>query len=539
LHNIHGNFNMSNMPGAFTSRNSSLNGGPQSNIQQASGSMSNGRFAMNNLPSGLSQQSPASSHGYSGITNNGGSGVSSSLGNSGRMMNSIGNLVNVGNIGRNLSSGGGLNMPGVGSRLNLTAPQMASLLGNSYSGSGGLISQNQFQGGNSHLASMAMLNEMNAREHSTFDINDFPQLGGHFNSAGGSQGQLGLTRKQNVGGFLQQSQEFSIQNEDFPALPGYKGGSSEFPVNMHQKEQLHENVVSMMQSQHLPVGRTGGFSLGGGGYSSHHQQQQQQQQQHSPSVNGAGLSFLPSNNQDLHFHASEGRSSVVPSSGSRAINLQNSVSGAGSYDQLVQQYQQFQKQSQFRLVGTFRDQESKSTPQSSTDRFGLLGLLSVIRMSNPDLTSLALGIDLMTLGLNLNSSENLHKKFASPWSDESAKGDPNFTIPDCFNSTQPPPLNQSTFSRLRQETLFYIFYSMPKEEAQLYAANELHGRGWFFHRELRLWLIRVPNIEPLVKTSLYERGCYICFDPNTWDTIRKDNFVLQYEMVEKRPTIPR
>lgn len=31
------------------------------------------------------------------------------------------------------------------------------------------------------------------------------------------------------------------------------GGNSEFPVNMHQKEQLHENVVSMMQSQHLPV----------------------------------------------------------------------------------------------------------------------------------------------------------------------------------------------------------------------------------------------------------------------------------------------
>lgn len=122
------------------------------------------------------------------------------------------------------------------------------------------------------------------------------------------------------------------------------------------------------------------------------------------------------------------------------------MSGAGSYDQLIQQYQQFQKQSQFRLVGSFRDQDSKSTQasQGSTDRFGLLGLLSVIRMSNPDLTSLALGIDLMTLGLNLNSSENLHKKFASPWSDESAKGEPNYSIPECFNSKQPPALNVSS-----------------------------------------------------------------------------------------------
>ncbi|KAL0369750.1 UNVERIFIED_CONTAM: putative NOT transcription complex subunit VIP2 [Sesamum angustifolium] len=34
--------------------------------------------------------------------------------------------------------------------------------------------------------------------------------------------------------------------------------------------------------------------------------------------------------------------------------------------------------------------------------------------------------------------------------------------------------------------------------------------------------MRVANMEPLVKTSAYERGSYICFDPNTWETIRKD-----------------
>jgi len=39
------------------------------------------------------------------------------------------------------------------------------------------------------------------------------------------------------------------------------------------------------------------------------------------------------------------------------------------------------------------------------DRWGLLGLLSVIRMTDPDLNILALGTDLTTLGLNLNSPE--------------------------------------------------------------------------------------------------------------------------------------
>ena len=46
-----------------------------------------------------------------------------------------------------------------------------------------------------------------------------------------------------------------------------------------------------------------------------------------------------------------------------------------------------------------------SAMPKDADRFGLLGLLSVIRMTDPDLNTLALGTDLTTLGLNLNSSE--------------------------------------------------------------------------------------------------------------------------------------
>ncbi|KAK9059279.1 hypothetical protein SSX86_021898 [Deinandra increscens subsp. villosa] len=290
----------------------------------------------------------------------------------------------------------------------------------------------------------------------------------------------------------------------------------------------------MMQSQqHLPVGRSTVFSLGGA-YSSH-----QQQQQHAP-ITGGG-SFNPANTQDLHFHGSEARNSGMLPTGSRPVNLSNTASSGGSYDHLMQQYQHFQKQSQIRLVNPFRDQDLKSTQtsQSAADRFGLLGLLNVIRMNNPDLTPLALGIDLMTLGLNLNSPDNLYKKFSSPWSDESAKGEPHYSVPECFNTKQSSPLSQDSFSRFSTETLFYIFYSMPKDEAQLFAANELHNRGWFYHRELRLWFSRAPNVELLVKTSTYERGCYYCFDPNTWDTIRKDNFVVQYEMVEDRPVVPR
>ncbi|KAL5169444.1 putative NOT transcription complex subunit VIP2 [Glycine soja] len=598
LHNIHGSFNVPNMPGTLTSRNSTINNVPSGGVQQPTGSLSSGRFTSNNLPVALSQLSHGSSLGHSGVTNRGGIsvvgnpgfssstngvggsipgilptsaavgnrnavpglGVNPILGNAGpRITSSVGNMVGGGNIGR---TGGGLSVPGLSSRLNLGAnsgsgglgmqgqnrlmsgvlpqgsPQVISMLGNSYP-SGGPLSQSHVQAV-SNLNSMGMLNDMNSNDSSPFDINDFPQLTTRPSSAGGPQGQLGSLRKQGLGvsPIVQQNQEFSIQNEDFPALPGFKGGNADYAMDMHQKEQLHDNTVPMMQSQHFSMGRSAGFSLGGT-YSSH----RAQQQQHAPSVSSGNVSFSSVNNQDiLHLHGSDifpsshstyhSQTSGPPGIGLRPLNSPNTVSGMGSYDQLIQQYQQHQNQSQFRLQmsavnQSFRDQGMKSiqTAQPAPDPFGLLGLLSVIRMSDPDLTSLALGIDLTTLGLNLNSSENLHKTFGSPWTDESAKGDPEFTVPQCYFAKQPPALHQGYFSKFSVETLFYIFYS--------------YNRGWFYHKEHRLWLIRVPNMEPLVKTNTYERGSYHCFDPSIFETVRKDNFVLHYEMLEKRPHLPQ
>jgi hypothetical protein len=36
-------------------------------------------------------------------------------------------------------------------------------------------------------------------------------------------------------------------------------------------------------------------------------------------------------------------------------------------------------------------------------------------------------------------------------------------------------------------------------------------------------------VAPLVKTQLHERGSYICFDPNIWDTVHKVTY-LKYNM---------
>lgn len=75
--------------------------------------------------------------------------------------------------------------------IGFAAPQVISMLGNSYSTSGGPLSQSQIQAGNNQLSSMGMLNDVNSNDNSPFDMNDFPQLTGRPSSAGGPQGQLG------------------------------------------------------------------------------------------------------------------------------------------------------------------------------------------------------------------------------------------------------------------------------------------------------------------------------------------------------------
>jgi CCR4-NOT transcription complex subunit 2 len=79
------------------------------------------------------------------------------------------------------------------------------------------------------------------------------------------------------------------------------------------------------------------------------------------------------------------------------------------------QIQQLQQQQQQSGIISGDGQESSTTGQSTEqpslsqlselDRFGLAGLLGMIHSENPDTASLAVGQDLMTLGLDLNQPE--------------------------------------------------------------------------------------------------------------------------------------
>ncbi|KAF9943657.1 hypothetical protein BGZ65_000544, partial [Modicella reniformis] len=107
-----------------------------------------------------------------------------------------------------------------------------------------------------------------------------------------------------------------------------------------------------------------------------------------------------------------------------------------------------------------------------------------------------------------------------------------FHVPACYN-VQPPPPPQAKLSSVLDETLFYMFYSMPRDALQDAAAIELYNRHWRYHKELRLWLIKDQSSSEQSKTPTFERGTYIFFDPNSWEKVKKD-FIVMYDALEER-----
>ncbi|KAL2831903.1 hypothetical protein BJY01DRAFT_239960 [Aspergillus pseudoustus] len=173
---------------------------------------------------------------------------------------------------------------------------------------------------------------------------------------------------------------------------------------------------------------------------------------------------------------------------------------------------------------------------SELDKFGLAGLLRMIHSDSADVASLAVGQDLMTLGLDLNQPEPLHSSFVSPFV-ASVPGIPlehDFALPACYSVANVQPL-QSRIPSFSDETLFYIFYSMPRDVMQEVAAEELMGRKWRYHKIERCWLTRDEAYPgPVdVERGVSERGVYLLWDPASWKKVRRE-FILRYEDLDNR-----
>ncbi|KAJ5484016.1 hypothetical protein N7539_005812 [Penicillium diatomitis] len=204
--------------------------------------------------------------------------------------------------------------------------------------------------------------------------------------------------------------------------------------------------------------------------------------------------------------------------------------------QLLQQRQEQGSEVQEPATGMQSAEQPPLAQMSELDRFGLSGLLRMIHSESADVASLAVGQDLMTLGLDLNQPEPLHTSFASPFvsSMSAVPLEQDFALPACYNVANIQPLS-SRIPGFSDETLFYIFYSMPRDIMQELVAEELMGRKWRYHKLERCWLTRDESYPgPVdVERGVSERGVYLLWDHTSWKKIRRE-FILRYEDLDNR-----
>ncbi|GMF65585.1 unnamed protein product [Phytophthora lilii] len=271
-------------------------------------------------------------------------------------------------------------------------------------------------------------------ENKAPDMSDFPALGSRMGSLSLDSSFEGSA----AGRMRAQPSEFVIQKEDFPALSTFGPGASEkSPMRPPTELKRHSSFTS---------------SAADGMVSSRLEQQ-------------------------------KGGTSI----GSRAGSAAQAAGTSGSVNLGTEAFDHFRAPRPDEQASTGEVSNGELDP---SNQYGLLGMLhTIIRPGNDSKKNLAMGCDLTSLGLNLNSAEPLYPTFASPWSEEQLTKEPQFSLPTCYYN-QPPVLKTTHLSKFHLETLFFIFYSMPKDVLQAYAAQELYSREWRYHAELKTWLKR-------------------------------------------------
>lgn len=105
------------------------------------------------------------------------------------------------------------------------------------------------------------------------------------------------------------------------------------------------------------------------------------------------------------------------------------------------------------------------------------------------------------------------------------------------NNFQSNSLKPSYFEKFHLETLFYIFYYMPRDALQNYAADELNKRKWKYHIDLALWFQYDTQGED--KNDKNNSDNLFYFNPNEWKIckygyghINKSSFLSEIEITK-------
>ncbi|XP_052901367.1 regulator of gene activity [Anopheles moucheti] len=327
------------------------------------------------------------------------------------------------------------------------------------------------------------------------DLSEFPSL----TNARGGQNDQSLPQsnalqppgsKPYVGMVKQPTSEqiaFTMSNEDFPALPGTQNAEgSQIGAASQGLQGVHHH--------HHPDHHGGTDSLGGKGAGGS-----------GPVGSAAGMG--------MDLQSDSGNSNINMDKGAMKRGVQTSPNGTVT-----------------------------NIPASMVNnQFGMVGLLTFLRAAetDPNLVTLAMGQDLMALGLNLTAAENLYPCFGGPFADAPARPqDIDYPVPPEYliNMSIRDKLSKLTLQKYKDDLLFYLFYTNVGDMMQLAAAAELHSRDWRYHTEEKVWITRVPGMTPYEKNGTTERGTYYYFDAQTWRRVPKE-FQVDTVKLDKCPNI--
>ena len=224
-----------------------------------------------------------------------------------------------------------------------------------------------------------------------------------------------------------EASEFTMSNEDFPALPGVPGPGpnsaqpqSAAPSGLEDLGAAIGHPQAPVPSAIAPIGTPLGTPAG----DLMLQSSQAGSTGSTGTGNGPPLPVLSNNGgdvlqqqaQQLTQQLTQQAQAGQPAPGQQQTQQAPASGPAGPAGQ---------QQAGGQVAGRRGIQTSPSgmvtnIPTSMvTDQFGMIGLLTFIRAAetDPNLVSLALGADLTTLGLNLNSEVNLYPTFGGPWAE--------------------------------------------------------------------------------------------------------------------------
>jgi hypothetical protein len=330
--------------------------------------------------------------------------------------------------GRSLGGGDFLNlgMFGGGSAASHPSQQPSEVLVGGTGTGGGLSGLGNGFGNDSSGASGAGV------PGTSFDLNDFPSLGGTSAGSNGSNELAAALRQQHQllahqqmlqsGGaavakaagptnsmyrlatIAGNNGNFSMATEDFPALSG--GAPSSGAIGNGSSLNASSLLAGGTSAVNSRAGPSNGGSSGMYGASGSELEGSTQLEGGAGLLGGTGLAGL-GGLRGLQQQQPTSMSLLrTPSSGpsTGTIGSSNNASSASA--------------------------GGSNSPAGSalSGDYGLLGLLSVIRMTDADRNALTLGTDLTMLGLNLGTVDNIYSTFSSPWSDSSKAKEPHYQV---------------------------------------------------------------------------------------------------------------